>query len=254
MGQRRRRGLVTSKRAEQRCGRRWSGGPWDHGFDRSSGRGCARPGTRRSGGCGPGVGLPPRSALAWARVSPACSSPLVILVQHDARVDGHPARHRRQPRAEACSAAPCRRPPRGAKGLPRYPAARSSRKLAPPTCHALRGRLGRTLAEAVGRASSVEAHTPPVAALPQPALARRSRRQTHLVPTLLPARADESQGQGPKLALAERKILAALAQYPQGRTKTQVALLAGYAQSGGGFNNAVGALRSRGWISDRRSA
>ncbi len=46
----------------------------------------------------------------------------------------------------------------------------------------------------------------------------------------------------------ERKILAALAQYPQGRTKTQVALLTEYAVAGGAFNNYLGALRSKGWI------
>lgn len=49
------------------------------------------------------------------------------------------------------------------------------------------------------------------------------------------------------ITLAERKILTALAQYPAGRTKTQVAVLTGYAVNGGGFNNAVSALRSKGW-------
>jgi hypothetical protein len=39
-----------------------------------------------------------------------------------------------------------------------------------------------------------------------------------------------------------------LAQYPQGRSKAQVAVLAGYALNGGGFNNYLGALRSRGLI------
>jgi hypothetical protein len=38
----------------------------------------------------------------------------------------------------------------------------------------------------------------------------------------------------------------ALAQYPQGRSKVQVAVLSGYAATGGGFNNYLGALRSRG--------
>ena len=51
-----------------------------------------------------------------------------------------------------------------------------------------------------------------------------------------------------KLPLAERKILTALAQYPEGRTKRQVAILAGYAVAGGGFNNALSALRSKGCI------
>jgi hypothetical protein len=40
----------------------------------------------------------------------------------------------------------------------------------------------------------------------------------------------------------------ALAQYPQGRSKVQVAVLTGYAATGGGFNNYLGALRSRGLV------
>jgi uncharacterized protein len=51
-----------------------------------------------------------------------------------------------------------------------------------------------------------------------------------------------------RLPLAERKILTALAQYPEGRTKRQVAILAEYAVTGGGFNNALSALRSKGRI------
>lgn len=47
---------------------------------------------------------------------------------------------------------------------------------------------------------------------------------------------------------AERLILTALAQHPQGRSKVQVAVLAGYSKNGGSFNNALGALRSKGWI------
>jgi hypothetical protein len=51
-----------------------------------------------------------------------------------------------------------------------------------------------------------------------------------------------------KLAAGERRILTALAQYPQGRSKVQVAVFTGYSASGGGFNNYLGALRSRGLI------
>jgi uncharacterized protein len=51
-----------------------------------------------------------------------------------------------------------------------------------------------------------------------------------------------------KLAAGERRILTALAQDPQGRSKVQVAVLTGYAAAGGGFNNHLGALRSRGLI------
>lgn len=58
-------------------------------------------------------------------------------------------------------------------------------------------------------------------------------------------------GDGEKMAKAERLILTALAQYPAGRTKNQVAILGGYAVTGGGFNNALGALKGRGWIDGR---
>jgi len=51
-----------------------------------------------------------------------------------------------------------------------------------------------------------------------------------------------------KLAGGERRILTALAQYSEGRSKVQVALLTGYAATGGGFNNYLGALRSSGLI------
>lgn len=47
---------------------------------------------------------------------------------------------------------------------------------------------------------------------------------------------------------AERLILSVLAQYPHGRTKNQVAILAGYAVNGGGFSNAVSALRTQGYL------
>ena len=52
-------------------------------------------------------------------------------------------------------------------------------------------------------------------------------------------REDKATGAGSntKLQGGERKILTVLAQYPAGRTKSQVALLAGYAPTGGGFNN-----------------
>lgn len=56
-----------------------------------------------------------------------------------------------------------------------------------------------------------------------------------------------SAGEG-SMSKAERLVLTALAQYPAGRAKNQVALLAGYAVNGGGFNNAVSSLRTKGWI------
>jgi uncharacterized protein len=64
-----------------------------------------------------------------------------------------------------------------------------------------------------------------------------------------PARTSNGHGTiTEKLAGGERKILTALAQYPAGRTKVQVALLTGYAHNGGGFNNYISALRGRGLL------
>ncbi|MBV9498626.1 MAG: DUF87 domain-containing protein [Acidobacteriaceae bacterium] len=51
-----------------------------------------------------------------------------------------------------------------------------------------------------------------------------------------------------KLGSGERRILTALVQYREGRNKSQVAILSGYALNGGGFNNYLGGLRTRGLI------
>jgi hypothetical protein len=72
---------------------------------------------------------------------------------------------------------------------------------------------------------------------------------------LLPAepsrRAVAPNGDGEKLPKVERLILTALAQYADGRTKKQIAILTGYALGGGGFNNGLGALRAKSFIADR---
>jgi hypothetical protein len=58
-----------------------------------------------------------------------------------------------------------------------------------------------------------------------------------------------SDDHGTKLPKAERTILTVLAQSPGGRSaKTRVALISGYSSTGGGFNNALSALRTRGLI------
>lgn len=62
-------------------------------------------------------------------------------------------------------------------------------------------------------------------------------------PVITPATAT-----GRKISKAERAVLTALAQYPQGRTKNQVAILTGYAVNGGGFNNAISACRTAGLL------
>lgn len=55
------------------------------------------------------------------------------------------------------------------------------------------------------------------------------------------------------LAGGERKILTVLAQYPEGRSKVQVAILTGYAHSGGGFSNYISALRMKGCLDGDRA-
>jgi hypothetical protein len=57
-----------------------------------------------------------------------------------------------------------------------------------------------------------------------------------------------TNGSGEKMPTAERKILVALAQSGGRATKRKIAVFAGYAVSGGGFNNALSACRSKGWI------
>ncbi|WP_395736311.1 ATP-binding protein [Prosthecobacter sp.] len=53
---------------------------------------------------------------------------------------------------------------------------------------------------------------------------------------------------GPKLSKCERAILTVLAQHSQPCSKRKVACIAGYAVDGGGFNNALSSLRTRGLL------
>jgi hypothetical protein len=63
-----------------------------------------------------------------------------------------------------------------------------------------------------------------------------------------PPRTPSASANTPALTKAERLILTALVQHVGGATKQKVAILTGYAVSGGGFGNAVSALNSRGYI------
>jgi len=47
---------------------------------------------------------------------------------------------------------------------------------------------------------------------------------------------------------AERMVLAAIAQYPQGRSASQAAIISGYARGGGGFRAAIGYLKTKGFV------
>jgi hypothetical protein len=70
----------------------------------------------------------------------------------------------------------------------------------------------------------------------------RNHRPAYVTHTVHNGASVDSFGELRKLPSGERRILTALAQYP-GRSKAQVAVLAGYALNGGGFNNYLGALR-----------
>jgi len=84
----------------------------------------------------------------------------------------------------------------------------------------------------------------PPAAVPTPGKMAASARDARSNGAGGPAVGNDNE----KLSSGERKILTALAQYPEGRTKVQVAVLTRYAVSGGGFNNYLGGLRTRGFI------
>ncbi len=49
---------------------------------------------------------------------------------------------------------------------------------------------------------------------------------------------------GAALAKAERSILSVLAQFPEGRSRSQLAMLSGYSSKSGGFNNSLAKLRT----------
>ena len=109
-------------------------------------------------------------------------------------------------------------------------------------------RLRRALAAASDALASAHSllnrkvSTPPVAGHPHTPTVRPV-----VVPT--PARRHvRSTGLSSSIPGGERKILTALAQYLQGRSKTQVAILTAYAARGGAFANYLGALRSKGMI------
>jgi hypothetical protein len=88
-----------------------------------------------------------------------------------------------------------------------------------------------------------EHHETPTIELPS-----RPVRTVTSEPSRPTARTSRRSKSGEMLPRAERLILTALAQYPNGRTKVQIALLCGYAHSGGGFNNAIGSLRSQSYV------
>ena len=88
---------------------------------------------------------------------------------------------------------------------------------------------------------------------PDPPPERRSPKH-EVVPVVKPGpRPDPKavQAGNGNLKRAERRILSVLAQHPEGRTVRQVAISTGYSSKGGGFRNALGALRTAGLIDGR---
>jgi hypothetical protein len=63
-----------------------------------------------------------------------------------------------------------------------------------------------------------------------------------------PQRQPAATSNGEPLAKAERAILRVLANFPEGKTRREIGVVAGYKHSGGGFNNALSALRARGYV------
>lgn len=90
------------------------------------------------------------------------------------------------------------------------------------------------------RSGPVHPPTPAPSATRKPAAASSTRRAA--TPAAGDGRDDRIQ------RAAERRVLTALAQHPQGRTRRQVAILAGYALNGGGFKNALSRMRSLGFV------
>lgn len=102
--------------------------------------------------------------------------------------------------------------------------------------HTRPGRPARPLPERAPRS-----HQPPPAS---PLQTQRPR-----PPAEPPPRPATPAPAGPgALPKAQRSILTVLAQHPAGRTKRQLAMQAGYSAGGGGFNNALSALRTAGLI------
>jgi hypothetical protein len=104
---------------------------------------------------------------------------------------------------------------------------------------ALRSEAG-SLELALGRAASRPAPPAPVPAARKPVAVPAPRPQ--------PAQATVPTTTTGVLSKAQRAVLTVLAQFPDGRTKRQLAMLAGYSAKGGGFNNSLSSLRTAGYI------
>jgi hypothetical protein len=69
-----------------------------------------------------------------------------------------------------------------------------------------------------------------------------------VAPRIAPQRQSGTASSDVSLGKAERMVMTALAQNPQGCEKTQLGILAGYSPGSGHFNNIMGKLRSAGYV------
>jgi uncharacterized protein len=117
----------------------------------------------------------------------------------------------------------------------------------------------RLVAEVVGghadaiSASLGHAPSPPPTAAPappaRPALPAARVPVTAAPEPRAPVPAPSANGTAPSaLKPAEKAILAVLAQFPDGRTKRQIAMLTGYSPKSGGFNGTLAGLRAAGLV------
>lgn len=86
-----------------------------------------------------------------------------------------------------------------------------------------------------------------------PAPAPRPTTTARTIPTPAPKAEHDTDGDGLVLGKAHRAILTVLAQRGA-QTAQQVATLAGYSANGGGYNNAISALRTAGYLTGRKEA
>lgn len=80
-------------------------------------------------------------------------------------------------------------------------------------------------------------------------LAARPVKHSAVIPYQLPRRMNSALngGSGESMGRCERALLTVLAQYPQGRRRSQMAILSGYSVASGGFANSLSKANSSGW-------
>lgn len=106
--------------------------------------------------------------------------------------------------------------------------------------------VGDTIAHAIDRVQSAGSPQP-VRAPRAVAVAERPRIAAPPVPRQREERSEAADG-APSLDRAQRALLTALAQFPEGLTKVRLSLVSGYSIKSSSFANALGALRSAGLV------